>query len=74
MFENCQYSPVVCFLRKGNPQVASQNPPRGAAACDDPSPDSKFTLEERLTILDEMELVEGNESNYETSDDDGSIE
>jgi hypothetical protein len=45
-----------------------------AAAAADPRPDSEFTLEERLTMLDEMELVEGNESGYESSDDGGSLE
>jgi hypothetical protein len=64
LFWECyhQYSPVVWFLRKRNPIVASENPTSGAADWA-PCADSNFSLKEMIVRLNNMDLIEG-KGNY----------
>jgi hypothetical protein len=52
--------------------VRSEGSQNGAAACV-PCADSALTIEEQIAKLDNMELVQGNESDFEKPDNEESV-
>ena len=59
-----QYSPVVEILRKGNSVVTSERSTDLVGDCA-PCADSELTLKEQIAKLDDMELVDGDDSDCE---------
>ena len=63
-----QYSPTVTFLHVGNLEESSKNLTADEPECGPPlEPD--FTIEERISFLDDMALVIDDESEFDDSDD-----
>jgi hypothetical protein len=67
-----QYSPTVHFLRKGNPTVTDPNSESTGAECA-PCAGSNLTLREKIMSLDDMVLVEENEDDSPSTDDEESL-
>jgi hypothetical protein len=63
----------VEYLREGNSIVTGKKSGNEAADCA-PCANSELTLKERMAKLDDMELIDGNESIGEETNDDRSIE
>jgi hypothetical protein len=66
-----QYSPAVHFLRKGNPVGMDTNTTTRDAECA-PCAGSNLSLKEKLISLDNMELVEENEDDSPSTDNEES--
>jgi hypothetical protein len=67
-----QYSPVVHILRKGNPVGLDPNSETRDAECA-PCAGSNLTLKEKIMSLTDMELVEENEDNSPSTDEEESL-
>jgi hypothetical protein len=67
-----QYSPVLNILRKGNPVCLDTNAETGVGECA-PCAGSNLTLNEKIMSLDKMELVEENEDDLPSADDQESV-
>jgi hypothetical protein len=66
------YSPGVPFLRTGNPIELNTNRESSEAECA-PCSGSNLTLREKIMNLDEMVLVEENEDDSPSTDDQESV-
>ena len=64
-----RYSPLLMFLRVGNLVETGKNlDDAGAPKCA-PNANSNFDLQQRISLLDDMALVIGDEADSDDSDD-----